>query len=84
MNGKDYYEAKIDIEKYKDTDKNVTFFDIFNPNTEYISNQDKNARLSICHSCDRYIKLTSQCRECGCFMNIKTGMKNALCPLKKW
>ena len=32
-------------------------------------------RLRICEQCDFYIKLTQQCKKCGCFMKIKTKLK---------
>lgn len=41
-------------------------------------------RLSICQQCDRFIAKTSQCRECGCIMAMKTRVTIATCPLKKW
>ena len=28
--------------------------------------------------------ITQQCKKCGCFMKIKTKLKNATCPLQKW
>lgn len=43
-----------------------------------------NERLNICLSCDRLIKLTKQCRECGCIMPAKVRIENATCPLSKW
>jgi hypothetical protein len=30
------------------------------------------------------IKLTSQCKKCGCFMEAKTKLPNAECPIGKW
>lgn len=41
-------------------------------------------RLNICFDCDRLIKATSQCKECGCFMKLKTRLQHAKCPLAKW
>lgn len=43
-------------------------------------------RLAVCKACDRYIKATSTCRECGCFMAVKTWIPAAHCPLPdpKW
>ena len=41
-------------------------------------------RLDICNSCPELIKLTSTCKKCGCFMKIKTHLKQAECPLGKW
>lgn len=44
----------------------------------------KDHRLTTCKNCDKFVALTSQCRECGCFMNFKTQLTAAECPLKKW
>lgn len=41
-------------------------------------------RLSICMDCDRYTHSTTQCKECGCFMLVKTVLANSSCPLDKW
>lgn len=41
-------------------------------------------RASICNNCDRLFKPTWTCRECGCFMKIKTKIFSAHCPLHKW
>ena len=43
-----------------------------------------NERFSICKECPELIKLTNQCKKCGCFMKIKTKFKQAKCPLGKW
>lgn len=41
-------------------------------------------RLEICRSCDRLFKPTFQCKECGCFMKIKTRIESQSCPIGKW
>lgn len=41
-------------------------------------------RYDICKSCDKFINLTKQCKECGCFMTLKTKLKIGTCPLNKW
>ena len=41
-------------------------------------------RYDICKECDRFISLTTTCKECGCFMIAKTKMTSATCPLDKW
>ena len=41
-------------------------------------------RMTICRSCDRLRKDLPLCKECGCFMPLKTSLKNAVCPLGKW
>lgn len=41
-------------------------------------------RLDICRSCDRLLRLTGQCKECGCFVFLKTKIKSQHCPINKW
>lgn len=43
-----------------------------------------NARLEICEACPSLLKLTHQCKECGCFMKLKVKLAEATCPLGKW
>lgn len=42
------------------------------------------ARLDTCLACEYLIHLTNSCKKCGCFMNLKTKMKNVSCPVGKW
>ena len=46
--------------------------------------KEREQRLNICRECDKLIKATFQCSECGCFMKIKTRIKDAECPIGKW
>ena len=48
------------------------------------SSEEASRRYNICLSCDKLIKLTKQCKECGCIMAAKTKLQNATCPLNKW
>lgn len=41
-------------------------------------------RIAICEQCPEYSKRTSRCDVCGCFMNFKTLLYDASCPLDKW
>tara|TARA_Y100000310_G_C20608110_1_gene776593 strand:- start:1074 stop:1370 length:297 start_codon:yes stop_codon:yes gene_type:complete len=41
-------------------------------------------RLAECHDCEHFIKVTSQCRKCGCFMKAKARMATSRCPIGKW
>jgi hypothetical protein len=59
-------------------------WDLLNPNTEYVDKEVSTKRFDICKACPKLIKLTSQCKECGCFMAVKTKMTRATCPLEKW
>ena len=53
-------------------------------NKNYVSLDEQEKRFSICKECPDLIKITKQCKRCGCFMNAKTRLKNASCPIKKW
>lgn len=54
------------------------------PEGERVTEEKKQERLSICEECPRYVKMTSQCLECGCIMKLKTKLAAATCPLGKW
>ena len=41
-------------------------------------------RYSICRLCDKFNKLTTQCKECSCIMLLKTKIQSARCPINKW
>ena len=63
--------------------QNVTPVDLFRSNA-YTNKTARDARLDICKGCERLFKPTRTCRECGCFMGLKTWLKDASCPLEKW
>lgn len=64
--------------------ESVKPWDILNPKVERASAEETNRRFNICGTCPEIIELTSTCRQCGCFMYIKTKLKDATCPLGKW
>jgi hypothetical protein len=41
-------------------------------------------RYNICLLCPELIKLTKQCKQCGCVMTLKTHLEKATCPIGKW
>ena len=49
-----------------------------------VSDEIQKERFDICLSCPELTKLTSQCKKCGCFMKLKTTLKEAACPIGKW
>lgn len=63
---------------------------------ERVDETTKAVRYAVCKACDRYDPESDKCRECGCFMAVKTGTKthrnpaNGMrveithCPLGKW
>lgn len=71
-------------QEYKKKLGNTRPWDAINPNVEKVSDELASERYEICQACPRLVKLTKQCKECGCFMNVKVKLKEAVCPLGKW
>lgn len=59
-------------------------WDLINPHIGRVPIEIATERFSICKSCPQYIKSTTQCKECGCIMKLKTKLPNASCPIGKW
>ena len=71
-------------QKYKESLGETRPWDILNPNVEHAEDEVSNSRLDICKACPELIQFSKQCRKCGCFMNLKTKLENASCPIGKW
>lgn len=41
------------------------------------------SRMETCKSCPE-LTMFNRCRQCGCFMDVKTRLTGAKCPLDKW
>lgn len=65
-------------------DKDVNFFDLFNPNQPRSEEELMEYRMSICQTCPAFAQRTQRCTKCGCFMKLKTTLKQAKCPIDKW
>ncbi len=59
-------------------------WDLLNPNKPRSSEELAAYRLEICKACDWFRPNTQKCRKCGCFMNLKTNLEQAKCPIDKW
>lgn len=70
-------------QKYKESLKEVNPFDLLHKEN-YIEEEFAEGRFTICQLCPELIQLTKQCKQCGCFMAMKTKLKAAKCPLGKW
>lgn len=57
--------------------------DLFNADN-YTDKKTRISRFDTCKGCERLFKPTKSCKECGCFMALKTWLKDATCPLGKW
>jgi hypothetical protein len=70
-------------QQYKEKN-GVTPLDMLNPMTRNADDKTTAARMDICLGCPELIKLTKQCKKCGCFMNAKTKLESAKCPIGRW
>jgi rRNA maturation endonuclease Nob1 len=61
----------------------TTPFDLLNSDN-YTTREIRDGRYHTCLDCDRLFSPTRMCKECGCFMAMKTWLKEAHCPLGKW
>lgn len=52
--------------------------------SEYTSDEIAADRFAICQSCPEFVKITKQCKKCGCFMKLKTKLTHSTCPIGKW
>ena len=71
-------------EEYKAKLGTTRPWDIINPQIQKADDDLAGKRLDICLDCDRLLKVTKQCKECGCFMALKVKIQGAVCPLGKW
>ena len=71
-------------EEYKKNLGDTRPWDLVNPNVEHASEEKAKERFDLCKACPELIKLSNQCKKCGCFMVLKTKLEKAECPLGKW
>lgn len=71
-------------EKWKQNLGETRPWDMIDPKTEFANNELATIRYELCKACPELIKLTKQCKKCGCFMAAKTKLAAAVCPIGKW
>lgn len=49
-----------------------------------VPDQIKQSRLIVCKSCEFFNESLYQCKQCGCFLKIKTSWATEKCPIDKW
>ena len=76
--------SKSKWQEYKENLGDTRPWHVLSPKTEFVSEEVSIERLNICKNCPELIKLTKQCKKCGCFMTIKTRLEDSKCPLGKW
>lgn len=41
-------------------------------------------RMKVCDVCPHLKKMLTQCELCSCFLELKTKVLSARCPIEKW
>lgn len=62
----------------------IRFIDLFDPSQPRSDKDLIDTRLKICNECEWLDKRIVKCRKCGCFMKLKSTLKQATCPIGKW
>jgi hypothetical protein len=62
----------------------VVFTDLFKIDEPRANKQTIEERLAICNKCPFFSKTFRKCRQCGCFMDLKTTLQRAKCPVGHW
>jgi len=50
----------------------------------FVPDEVKKSRMSMCRSCPFFSKSDIRCKHCGCYLETKTSLKAAKCPINKW
>ena len=67
-----------------ESEDDVKLWDLLNPNSPRSQEELVAYRLEICRACPFFRQKSQTCKKCGCFMTLKTTLKNAKCPVGKW
>ena len=62
----------------------VEFTDLFDLSQPRSDKELAKSRLAICNTCPAFNKRLAKCTKCGCFMRLKTTLRQASCPIGKW
>jgi hypothetical protein len=77
-------KSKWELWKEKHDGDPARPWDLINPKIKEVSSEVYLERLKDCYTCDRFIKISKQCKECGCVMTAKAKLPHAVCPIGKW
>lgn len=50
----------------------------------FVPKEKAQQRYDHCKKCEHFVKKTTTCLKCWCFMKIKVTLENAECPIGKW
>jgi len=58
--------------------------DVLKGNQLFAPEEEQKRRMDICKQCEFFAKEDVRCRQCGCFLEQKTSLTSAKCPLNRW
>lgn len=58
--------------------------DAVSGNEIFVTEEEKERRLSICKKCPEYHEEQMRCKNCGCFLENKVTFTASKCPLSHW
>jgi len=58
--------------------------DMFSGQLKFSVEELATERMKICKSCPNFKPVSKQCSKCGCFMDLKTKLLDASCPIELW
>ena len=67
-----------------DDRREVRPWDILKDGYRNVPKHIEHERYAICEKCESFNSLLNKCKECGCFMQLKTKFPDAFCPKNKW
>jgi len=59
-------------------------WDLLNNDAPKATEEEAQRRYKICTECPELLKVTKQCKMCGCFMKLKVKLEESRCPIGKW
>lgn len=83
MENKETKKGTTTEEMTDEEHRNVIPIDLLK-SKNYTEKEIRDSRYEVCLGCPSLFKPTRTCKECGCFMSLKTWLKDATCPLGKW
>lgn len=58
--------------------------DLVTGKLRFVSRQKAAERRAICDQCEVQNKATKVCTACGCFLPLKTKVRDSSCPMELW
>lgn len=64
--------------------RDVNPLDLLNLKSPRSDAELKEHRMELCIACEHFRERSQRCMKCGCFMQLKSTLLMAKCPIGKW